>query len=170
MKHISFMLIAVLTLSLTSLFIILTTKPKEYVFTNAYIDTKNWVSIYGDTDACEEIYQNLNGDLVMVLTSEQRKDFLKYDITQAAGILSSETSQLPTLSFSEDFGILEVVGTPGNFDIENSVRTAIFNAQLIQVLSNGSEDWKLEVVVRNRNTDAIIQTFLLPHQPLNWNF
>lgn len=161
------MLVAILTLTFTSLFFILTDKPQEYVFTNAYINTQNWVTTYGDdTDACKEIYLNQNGDLVMVLTSDQKAEFLKYDITKTPGISTVGA----TLTFSNNYKTLEVVGEQDQLNIENSVRTAIFNAQFLQVLNSGTQDWELEVIVKDRNTNSVIRTYSLPQEPLNWNF
>ncbi|MFI3200313.1 MAG: hypothetical protein R3Y54_02145 [Eubacteriales bacterium] len=166
MKRISIMLIAIFALSITALLFIFLDKPKEYIFTSPPINAQNWVTLYDGTDSCNEIYLNENGDLVMVLTSEQKKDFLKYDITTAGGISSTGT----TLTFSNNYKTLEIVGEQGQLNIESSIRTAIFNAQFNQVLRSGTSDWQLEVILKDRNTGSTLQTFFLPNEPFIWNY
>ncbi|MDL2296073.1 hypothetical protein LJC18_04695, partial [Lachnospiraceae bacterium OttesenSCG-928-E19] len=50
---------------------------KEYVLTNTSIDADELVEMYEDSGECEGIKKNEKGDVVVLLTEEQREAWLK---------------------------------------------------------------------------------------------
>lgn len=139
---------------------------ETYVFPDVYVDAEQLVKdIKGKK--CKDIYENEDGSVTVVLTEEQRENWLRgintdFRLTKQMGILSIECSKdYKNLTARLPEKIAEGAAP--------MIQSYVWCAEMAQILS-GSEDWSVEVTIIENETNKIQYQGTLPEDELDWSF
>ena len=142
---------------------------ETYVITGIYDDVKEYVFDLRETEKCEYIFENEQGEIVVKVTPEQREEWLMDAQIVIDGVLQSIVEKdLYKYELSEDYTELycEVSKESDGYDYTADLILLLYNAELYQIF-NGVEEWSIHVVIINMDNGEELVNVQYPKERIN---